>query len=123
MFDNVCRYLSERFSADIAAWLLGEPITLTRLSPTELSLQPLRADALILLEKALIRQVLRTEIMRESVIYQDIFEQGEARGKAEGKAEGKMEVARNLLKLGMAIAQIAEVTGLTVEQVSQLQSE
>ncbi|MFP4009303.1 MAG: Rpn family recombination-promoting nuclease/putative transposase [Spirulinaceae cyanobacterium] len=50
MFDNVCRYLSERFSADIAAWLLGEPITLTRLSPTELSLQPLRADALILLQ-------------------------------------------------------------------------
>ncbi|MFP4009304.1 MAG: hypothetical protein ACLFV6_15065 [Spirulinaceae cyanobacterium] len=65
--------------------------------------------------------------MRESVIYQDIFQQGEARGeargKAEGKVEGKLEVARNLLKLGMAIAQIAEVTGLTVEQVSQLQSE
>lgn len=257
MFDNVCRYLSERFSADIATWLLGEPITLTRLSPTELSLQPLRADALILLQservvlhvefqtqpdtkipfrmtdyrlrvyrrfpqkimrqvvvylrqstsplvyqtqfelpgtrhefevirlweqpvdrflntpgllpfavlaqtsdrvatlqrvaaqvenienrikkndlaasagilaglvlkQSLIRQVLRTEIMRESVIYQDIFEQGEARGKVEGKVEGKLEVARNLLKVGMAIAQIAEVTGLTVEQVSQLQSE
>jgi len=53
------------------------------------------------------------------VIYQDIFQQGEARGKAEGKSE----VARNLLKLGMEIAQIAEVTGLTIEQISQLQSE
>lgn len=261
MFDNVCRYLSERFSADIASWLLGEPITLTRLSPTELSLQPLRADALILLQsekvvlhlefqtqpdteipfrmadyrlrvyrrfpqktmrqvviylrqsasplvhqtqfelpgtrhefevirlweqpvdlflnspgllpfavltqivdraailqtvatqietienrtqqhdlaasteilaglvldKATIRQLLRTELMRESVIYQDIFQQGkvegQAEGKAEGKVEGKAEVARNLLKLGMTIAQIAEVTGLTVEQVSQLHSE
>ncbi|MFP4006879.1 MAG: hypothetical protein ACLFV6_02575 [Spirulinaceae cyanobacterium] len=53
--------------------------------------------------------------MQESVIYQDIFQQGEARGKA--------EVARNLLKLDMEIAQIAEVTGLTIEQISQLQSE
>ncbi|MEC4802718.1 MAG: Rpn family recombination-promoting nuclease/putative transposase [Jaaginema sp. PMC 1079.18] len=265
MFDDVCRYLSERFSADIASWLLGEPITLTRLSPTELSLQPLRADALILLqsekvvlhiefqtkpdpempfrmadyrlrvyrrfpqktmrqvvvylrqsasplvyqtqfelpntrhefevirlweqpvdlfldtpgllpfavlaqtsnpaavlntvveqvetlesrtqqqdiaasvgvlsglvlEKRLIRQLLRTELMEESVIYQDILQKGEARGeirgeargKIEGKIEGKAEVARNLLKLGMPISQIAEVTGLTVEQISQLQSE
>lgn len=257
MFDNVCRYLSERFSADIASWLLGESITLTRLSPTELSLQPLRADALILLqservvlhiefqtqpdpdmpfrmadyrlrvyrrfpqktmrqvvvylrqstsplvyqtqfelpnlrhrfevirlweqpvdlflhtpgllpfavlaetsdrtatlqrvaeqietmgdrtqkndiaastgilaglvlEKALIQRFLRTELMRESVIYQDIFQQGEVRGEVRGEAKGKAEVARNLLKLGMEIAQIAEVTGLTVEQISQLQSE
>ncbi|MEC4806168.1 MAG: Rpn family recombination-promoting nuclease/putative transposase [Jaaginema sp. PMC 1079.18] len=273
MFDNVCRYLSEHFSADIASWLLGESIVLTRLSPTELSLQPLRADALILLqservvlhvefqtqpdaempfrmadyrlrvyrrfpqktmrqvvvylrqstsplvyqtqfalpnlrhefevirlweqpvdlflntpgllpfavlaqtsdrattlqtvaaqvdrigdrrqqndlaasagilaglvlEKALIQRLLRTELMRESVIYQDIFQQGEARGRVEGEAKGRVEgeargqvegeargkiaVAKNLLKLDMGIAQIAEVTGLTVEQVSQLQSE
>ena len=34
----------------IAFWLLGEPITLTELSPTELSLEPIRADALILLQ-------------------------------------------------------------------------
>jgi len=247
----------ERFSADIASWLLGEPITLTRLSPTELSLQPLRADALILLqserivlhiefqtqpdpdmpfrmadyrlrvyrrfpqkrmhqvvvylrqtssplvyqtqfelpklrhefevirlweqpvdlflntpgllpfavlaqtsnptavlntvveqvetlesrtqqqdvaastailaglvlEKRVIQQLLRTELMEESVIYQDILQKGEARGEIRGEARGKAEVARNLLNLGMAIPQIAEVTGLTVEQVSQLQSE
>lgn len=69
--------------------------------------------------------------MEESVIYQDILQKGEARGeirgeargKIEGKIEGKAEVARNLLKLGMPISQIAEVTGLTVEQISQLQSE
>ncbi|MEC4853127.1 MAG: Rpn family recombination-promoting nuclease/putative transposase, partial [Jaaginema sp. PMC 1079.18] len=63
MFDNVCRYLSERFSADIASWLLGEPITLTRLSPTELSLQPLRADALILLQSE--RVVLHVEFQTQ----------------------------------------------------------
>lgn len=50
MFDNVCRYLAEQFSADIATWLLGQPITLTKLSPSELFLEPLRADALILLQ-------------------------------------------------------------------------
>ncbi len=50
MFDNVCRFLVESFSADFATWLLGEPITLTELSPTELSLEPIRADALILLQ-------------------------------------------------------------------------
>lgn len=77
----------------------------------------------LVLEKALIQRFLRTELMRESVIYQDIFQQGEVRGEARGEAKGKAEVARNLLKLGMEIAQIAEVTGLTVEQILQLQSE
>lgn len=52
MFDNVCKFLAENFSTDFATWLLGEPITLTELSPSELSLEPIRADALILLESA-----------------------------------------------------------------------
>ncbi len=50
MFDNVCRFLAESFSADFATWLLGESIALTKLSPSELSLEPIRADALILLQ-------------------------------------------------------------------------
>lgn len=50
MFDNVCRFLAESFSADFATWLLGESIALTQLSPSELSLEPIRADALILLQ-------------------------------------------------------------------------
>lgn len=50
MFDNVCRFLAESFSADFATWLLGESIALTELSPSELSLEPIRADALILLQ-------------------------------------------------------------------------
>ena len=52
MFDNVCKFLAENFSTDFATWLLGEPITLTELSHKELSLEPIRADALILLESA-----------------------------------------------------------------------
>jgi predicted transposase/invertase (TIGR01784 family) len=50
MFDNVSKFLVERYSADFATWLLGESIELTTLSPTELSLEPIRADALILLQ-------------------------------------------------------------------------
>ncbi len=50
MYDDTCRFLAESFSADFASWLLGESITLTELKPSELSLDPIRADALILLE-------------------------------------------------------------------------
>jgi predicted transposase/invertase (TIGR01784 family) len=50
MYDNTCRFLAEHFSADFASWLLGEPVTLTEIKPSELSLDPIRADALILLE-------------------------------------------------------------------------
>ena len=49
MFDTTCKFLAESFSSDFASWLLGEPIPLTELSPSELSLEPIRADALILL--------------------------------------------------------------------------
>ena len=50
MYDNTCRFLAEHFSADFASWLLGEPITLTEIQPSELSLDPIRADAMILLQ-------------------------------------------------------------------------
>lgn len=50
MYDDTCRFLAENFSNDFASWLLGESITLTELKPSELSLEPIRADALILLE-------------------------------------------------------------------------
>jgi predicted transposase/invertase (TIGR01784 family) len=50
MFDNICKFLAESFPADFATWLLGESTPLTQLSPTELSLEPIRADALILLQ-------------------------------------------------------------------------
>jgi predicted transposase/invertase (TIGR01784 family) len=50
MFDNICKFLVETFPTDFSTWLLGEPVTLTELSPSELSLEPIRADALILLQ-------------------------------------------------------------------------
>ena len=50
MFDNTCKFLAENFPSNFATWLLGEEITLTKLSPQELSVEPIRADALILLQ-------------------------------------------------------------------------
>ncbi len=50
MYDDTCRFLAEHFSADFASWLIGESITLTEIKPSELSLDPIRADALILME-------------------------------------------------------------------------
>lgn len=49
-YDNTCKFLAETFTADIATWILGEYVNLTKMEPTELSLEPIRADALILLE-------------------------------------------------------------------------
>lgn len=49
-FDSTCKFIAEQFPEDIAAWLLGRPITLTKLEPKELSVEPIRADSLIFLE-------------------------------------------------------------------------
>ncbi len=48
MFDSICKFLAETFSEDYATWLLGKSVSLTTLSPKELSLEPIRADSLIL---------------------------------------------------------------------------
>ena len=50
MYDDTCRFLAEHFSADFASWLLGESVALTEIQPSELSLDPIRADAMILLQ-------------------------------------------------------------------------
>ncbi|HLO84918.1 MAG TPA: Rpn family recombination-promoting nuclease/putative transposase [Nostocaceae cyanobacterium] len=265
MYDNICKFIAENYKDDLATWLLGSPIKLTELSPTELSTEPIRADSLILLQsddlvlhtefqtdadedmpfrmldyrvrvyrrfphkemrqvviylrktaselvrencfrlsktyhefevirlweepteqfmtlpgllpfavlsqtkeptmvlsqvaqaveaisdqqlqrniaaasavlaglvlkKDVIKKMFRSEIMRESVIYQEILEEGEAkgeaRGKAEGEARGKAEATRkfavNLLRIGMSLEQIAELTELSIEEVQAIQKE
>jgi predicted transposase/invertase (TIGR01784 family) len=49
-FDSTCRRLAEIFPEDFASWLLGKRIALTELSPTELSIEPIRADSVMLLQ-------------------------------------------------------------------------
>ncbi len=45
----------------------------------------------LVLEKGVIRRLLREEIMRESVIYQEIKAEGREEGRQEGIAEGRQE--------------------------------
>jgi len=257
MYDNICKFIAENFKEDLATWLLGVPVKLTELSPTELFNEPIRADSLILLqsqdlvlhvefqtdpdedipfrmldyrirvyrrfphkamrqivvylrktgselvnqnsfklnntyhqfevirmweqptekfmtvpgllpfavlsqtndptmvltqvvaaseairekqvqrniaaasgilaglvlEKDVIRKILRSEIMRESVIYQEILKEGEAKGEARGEARATRKLALKLLLTGMSLEQIAQLTELSIEQVQSLQTE
>lgn len=50
MYDSTCKFIATQFPEDIATWLLGKRIALTELKPSELSLEPIRADNLIFLE-------------------------------------------------------------------------
>ena len=48
--------------------------------------------------------------------------EGMAKGMAKGELSKGLEVARNLLAMGMSWTQIIQATGLTEDQLKQLQS-
>ena len=56
--------------------------------------------------------------------YQKGKEEGKEEGRAEGRAEGmsqrSLEIARNLLSLGLPVNQITQATGLTEEEIELL---
>ncbi|WP_244349745.1 hypothetical protein [Thermostichus vulcanus] len=58
-YDNVCKYLVERFPEQFVQWLLGEVSVPVQLQPTELLEEPIRVDSLILL--GLQQQILHLE--------------------------------------------------------------
>jgi predicted transposase/invertase (TIGR01784 family) len=86
----------------------------------------------LLLDKGLISKILRKDIMQESVVYQEILEEGmqkgrqegitigEQRGKKAGMTEAKAVIARNLLSIGIPIEQVAIATELTLAEIEQL---
>lgn len=47
--------------------------------------------------------------------------EGLEKGLAEGRVEAQLEVARKMLAAGMPVEQIAELTGLAVETLCELQ--
>ncbi|MCA2735280.1 MAG: flagellar assembly protein H, partial [Microcystis sp. M158S2] len=71
----------------------------------------------IALDKEIIQRLLRSEIMKESVIYQDILLEGEAKG----KAETARQIALNMLRSSVSTDLVAQFTGLTLKQVQRLQ--
>jgi predicted transposase/invertase (TIGR01784 family) len=63
--------------------------------------------------------------MRESVIYQDILEEGEEKGLKKGLQAGKEEKARQIalkmLSAGFSIPEIARFTDLSPATIEELQ--
>ena len=65
--------------------------------------------------------------MKESAVYQEILQeglqeglrQGLRQGLQQGLQQGKLEVARQLLQLGMSLTQVAQVTGLSEDELRQ----
>jgi predicted transposase/invertase (TIGR01784 family) len=48
-FDNCCKLLAEKYPEQFASWLLGQPTQSVEVLKTELSIEPIRADSVILL--------------------------------------------------------------------------
>ncbi|BCU11535.1 hypothetical protein MAN88_20990 [Microcystis aeruginosa] len=79
----------------------------------------------LVLNRETIKNILRSDIMRESVIYQDILEEGEEKGLKKGLQAGKEEKARQIalkmLSAGFPIPEIARFTDLSPDAIEELQ--
>lgn len=49
-FDNCCKLLAEKYPKQFASWLLGQPVQTVEILKTELSIEPIRADSVILMQ-------------------------------------------------------------------------
>jgi predicted transposase YdaD len=58
-YDNTCKYLAETYPAEFARWLLSSDTSDIQVLKTELNPEPIRADAVILLQAA--NQILHLE--------------------------------------------------------------
>ena len=69
-------------------------------------------------------KAIRDEMNIRESGYIDGLAAGETKGRAEGKIEGKkeqkIEIAKNMLKKQMSIQDIADVTGLSSEEIETL---
>lgn len=51
-YDNICKYLAEQYPADFVRWLLAIEPSDIKLLKTELTLEPIRANAVTFLQTA-----------------------------------------------------------------------
>ncbi len=75
------------------------------------------------LSQATISRIIRSDVMRESVIYQEILRAGRIEGRVEGRVEGEKELVFKLLtrKLGNLDPEIiASVDRLAIAQIESL---
>ena len=69
-----------------------------------------------------IRNIFREGIMRESVIYQEILQEGEVKGEARGEEKTLRRMVLGMVAEGIAVETIARLTQLSLEQIQQIQS-
>jgi predicted transposase/invertase (TIGR01784 family) len=74
----------------------------------------------LILDKELISRVLRRDIMQESVVYQEILQEGVQKGRQEGITQAKSIIAKNLLSIGIPVEQVAIATELSLEEIKQI---
>jgi predicted transposase/invertase (TIGR01784 family) len=85
----------------------------------------------LVLNRETIKKIPRSDIMRASVIYQDILEEGEEKGRQEGRQEGFQEgkeekarqIALKMLSAGFSIPEIARFTDLSPDAIEELQKQ
>jgi predicted transposase YdaD len=73
-------------------------------------------------EKKLISQLLREDIMRESVIYQDILQKGEEKGRKEGEKLGEQRGRELGEKLGRELGEQQTIIRLLTRKFGELDS-
>ncbi len=78
--------------------------------------------ASLILEKDIISRVLWREQMKDSVIYQEILQEGLEGGRQRGREEERRSVATKLLQQGIDIETIALVTELSIADIQRLQA-
>jgi predicted transposase/invertase (TIGR01784 family) len=76
----------------------------------------------LVLDRESIRKILRRELMRESVTYQEILEEGLEEGRQQGLQQSLRQMVINLLQENISLDVIVRVTGLSVEEIEQIQS-
>ena len=66
---------------------------------------------------------LREIELNETLSYNEGVEVGEKRGKVAGIKEGKVDVAKNLLAMGLSLGQISQGTGLSIDKIKSLSAQ
>lgn len=61
--------------------------------------------------------------LEQTRVYQEAKEEGIEEGIERGIEQGKMDVALNLLRRNFPVEEIAEITGLSIEQIQTLQAQ
>ena len=56
----------------------------------------------------------------EKTLQYDSYQQGMEKGMEKGMNQRSLEIARNLLSLGLPVTQITQATGLTEEEIKQM---